>query len=98
MSVPVTCPACLKREPTTGRYFVSAYPPFDHWSADQLPAYRLALARTDAPEEPLGLYVHIPFCEQRYDDCAATLTRTDLVRADRLLTSFYLPAHQSASA
>ena len=32
------------------------------------------------------------------DDSIATLTRAGLLRADRLLRSFYLVAHQSASA
>lgn len=69
MNEPVVCPACFEPEPVTGGYFVSAYPPFDYWSADQLDAYRDALGRTDSADEPLGLYVHIPFCEQRCDYC-----------------------------
>ncbi len=53
-----------------GSVFVSNYPPFSQWTADQVPAYREALgtpATDDAP--PLGLYLHIPFCRKRCKFC-----------------------------
>jgi oxygen-independent coproporphyrinogen III oxidase len=51
-----------------GSYFISNYPPFSAWSADQLDAVRAAL---DAPpgDVPLGLYLHIPFCRKRCKFC-----------------------------
>ena len=56
--------------PTTiGGYFVSNYPPFDHWHDRILPEVNRVL---DSPPEtavPLGLYVHIPFCRKRCRFC-----------------------------
>jgi len=51
-----------------GSYFISNYPPFSLWSADQLPAVRTAMANPPA-EVPLGLYLHIPFCRKRCKFC-----------------------------
>jgi oxygen-independent coproporphyrinogen-3 oxidase len=58
-----------------GSYFISNYPPFSQWSAEELPAVRRALAspplvlpgRSDST--PLGLYLHIPFCRKRCKFC-----------------------------
>jgi len=51
-----------------GSYFISNYPPFSQWSADQLPEAHQAL--TSPPNEvPLGLYLHIPFCRKRCKFC-----------------------------
>ena len=51
-----------------GSYFISNYPPFSAWSADQLGEVRAAM---DAPpaDVPLGLYLHIPFCRKRCKFC-----------------------------
>ena len=51
-----------------GSYFISNYPPFSAWSADQLDAVRAAM---NAPpgDVPLGLYLHIPFCRKRCKFC-----------------------------
>jgi len=51
-----------------GSYFISNYPPFSAWSADQLDEVRAALAQPPA-EVPLGLYLHIPFCRKRCKFC-----------------------------
>jgi oxygen-independent coproporphyrinogen-3 oxidase len=51
-----------------GSYFISNYPPFSQWSADQLPAVHAAMANPPA-EVPLGLYLHIPFCRKRCKFC-----------------------------
>jgi oxygen-independent coproporphyrinogen-3 oxidase len=51
-----------------GSYFISNYPPFSQWSAEQLPEIEAALAA--APRAvPLGLYLHIPFCRKRCKFC-----------------------------
>jgi len=51
-----------------GSYFISNYPPFSQWTAEQLPEIEAALA---APPQtvPLGLYLHIPFCRKRCKFC-----------------------------
>jgi oxygen-independent coproporphyrinogen-3 oxidase len=51
-----------------GSYFISNYPPFSAWSAEELPAVRAAM---NAPpgDVPLGLYLHIPFCRKRCKFC-----------------------------
>ncbi len=51
-----------------GSYFISNYPPFSAWSAEQLDAVRAAMAAPPA-EVPLGLYLHIPFCRKRCKFC-----------------------------
>jgi oxygen-independent coproporphyrinogen-3 oxidase len=57
-----------------GSYFISNYPPFSQWSADELPAIEQALHSPpvrDAQGQaaPLGLYLHIPFCRKRCKFC-----------------------------
>ena len=51
-----------------GSYFISNYPPFSQWSADQLGEAREALHLPPA-DVPLGLYLHIPFCRKRCKFC-----------------------------
>lgn len=55
-------------EPLVGNYFVAAYPPFSAWQAEQVPALAEALNQP-APAAPLGLYVHVPFCQKKCDYC-----------------------------
>ena len=54
---------------TAGNYFVANYPPFSCWSPDQVDGARARLDVAPAPQTPLGLYVHIPFCRKRCDFC-----------------------------
>jgi oxygen-independent coproporphyrinogen-3 oxidase len=49
-------------EPVAGNYFVAAYPPFSCWQEDRDTGF---LNSSAAEPEPLGLYVHIPFCDIR---------------------------------
>ncbi|QDT00479.1 coproporphyrinogen-III oxidase family protein [Adhaeretor mobilis] len=51
-----------------GSYFISNYPPFSQWSAEDVGEVQAAL---DAPpaDVPLGLYLHIPFCRKRCKFC-----------------------------
>jgi oxygen-independent coproporphyrinogen-3 oxidase len=51
-----------------GSYFISNYPPFSQWTAEQLPAVKSALASVPR-DVPLGLYLHIPFCRKRCKFC-----------------------------
>ncbi|MBX7168495.1 MAG: coproporphyrinogen III oxidase family protein [Pirellulales bacterium] len=51
-----------------GSYFVSNYPPFSQWNAEELPAVEAAL-NSPPREVPLGLYLHIPFCRKRCKFC-----------------------------
>ena len=53
-----------------GSYFVATYPPFSVWTAaaverDAMPA----LHSPPAPNVPLGMYLHIPFCRKRCHFC-----------------------------
>lgn len=63
--------ALLENEDDTkaGNYFVANYPPFSFWSPDHLDDAVEALQSPPAPDTPLGLYVHIPFCRKRCHFC-----------------------------
>jgi oxygen-independent coproporphyrinogen-3 oxidase len=52
-----------------GSYFISNYPPFSQWSDKELPEIEMALHNPPAPNTPLGLYLHIPFCRKRCKFC-----------------------------
>lgn len=53
-----------------GNYFVATYPPFSAWNEDGARRFGQALdAAPRAAARPLGLYLHIPFCEKRCDFC-----------------------------
>jgi len=54
---------------TAGSYFVSNYPPYPLWSTDHVADAHAALDRAPAPETPLGIYLHIPFCRKRCHFC-----------------------------
>lgn len=70
ISLPVAQPQSAEQEKTAaGGYFVSNYPPFSFWSADDLPSAHDRLALPPASGTELGLYVHIPFCRKRCHFC-----------------------------
>lgn len=52
-----------------GSYFISNYPPFSQWTESELPEIETALHNPPAPDTPLGLYLHIPFCRKRCKFC-----------------------------
>jgi oxygen-independent coproporphyrinogen-3 oxidase len=53
-----------------GSYFVANYPPFSVWTAEAVASDAAsALASAPAPGNPLGLYLHIPFCRKRCHFC-----------------------------
>jgi oxygen-independent coproporphyrinogen-3 oxidase len=55
-------------EDPAGSYFVAAYPPFSAWKPAQVGAVNDILDR-GAAARPLGIYVHLPFCEKKCDYC-----------------------------
>jgi oxygen-independent coproporphyrinogen-3 oxidase len=52
-----------------GNYFVSNYPPYSFWTRDRVHEAHAALDRPPAPDTPLGIYLHIPFCRKRCHFC-----------------------------
>jgi oxygen-independent coproporphyrinogen-3 oxidase len=52
-----------------GNYFVSNYPPFSQWKPEYIPEAFRALEQPPRTSEPLGLYLHIPFCRKRCTFC-----------------------------
>jgi oxygen-independent coproporphyrinogen-3 oxidase len=63
-------PTETETEQTTGgSYFVSNYPPYSFWGRDHVADVFAALDRPPAPDTPLGIYLHIPFCRKRCHFC-----------------------------
>src|SRR5689334_18250620 len=52
-----------------GNYFVSNYPPFSQWKPEFVPEAVAALNQPARVNDPLGLYIHIPFCRKRCFFC-----------------------------
>ncbi|HKP82346.1 MAG TPA: coproporphyrinogen-III oxidase family protein [Pyrinomonadaceae bacterium] len=52
-----------------GNYFVSNYPPFSQWKSEFVPHAVDALNQPPRIDDPLGLYIHIPFCRKRCHFC-----------------------------
>ncbi len=48
-----------------GNYFVSNYPPFSQWKPELVSQALEALNQPARVNDPLGLYIHIPFCRKR---------------------------------
>ncbi len=65
---PVKAPP-LEKQTTVGNYFVSNYPPFSFWKQEQVGDLYAALERPPKPGNPLGIYLHIPFCRKRCHFC-----------------------------
>ncbi len=59
----------IEKQTTAGNYFVSNYPPFSFWKPEFLPEFYSALERPPRIGNPLGIYVHIPFCRKRCHFC-----------------------------
>src|SRR6476620_11457507 len=63
----------LQKQTTVGNYFVSNYPPFSFWKPELVGELISALERPPATIasglNPLGIYVHIPFCRKRCHFC-----------------------------
>jgi oxygen-independent coproporphyrinogen-3 oxidase len=62
-------------ETRAGNYFVSNYPPYSFWKPEHVGEAAAALERLPArgdppaPDTPLGVYLHIPFCRKRCHFC-----------------------------
>src|SRR5688572_32356670 len=52
-----------------GNYFVSNYPPFSQWKPEFVDDALAALREPPRVNDPLGLYIHIPFCRKRCKFC-----------------------------
>jgi len=52
-----------------GNYFVSNYPPFSQWRPEFVSDALAALNQPPRVDDPLGLYIHIPFCRKRCHFC-----------------------------
>ena len=52
-----------------GSYFISNYPPFSTWSDQHVPDVFERLNATANESDPLGVYLHIPFCRKRCKFC-----------------------------
>ena len=52
-----------------GNVFISNYPPYAYWGAEDVPGVESLLASPPADDRALGVYVHIPFCRKRCDFC-----------------------------
>src|ERR1044072_3709601 len=59
----------IEKQTTVGNYFVSNYPPFSFWKPEDVGELYAALDRPPAPNTPLGVYLHIPFCRKRCHFC-----------------------------
>jgi oxygen-independent coproporphyrinogen-3 oxidase len=59
----------IEKQTTVGNYFVSNYPPFSFWKPELLPEFCRALERPPRAGNPLGIYLHIPFCRKRCHFC-----------------------------
>ena len=64
-----TEPETPQSQTEVGSYFISNYPPFSAWNREDIPAARQAIGASPAPDTPLGLYLHIPFCRKRCKFC-----------------------------
>src|SRR4051794_3939391 len=59
----------IQTQTTVGNYFVSNYPPFSFWKPERVGELLVSLERPPAPDTPLGVYLHIPFCRKRCHFC-----------------------------
>src|SRR6476660_3709606 len=68
-SAPASKAPPLEKQTTVGNYFVSNYPPFSFWKQENVGELMAALERSPKPGNPLGIYLHIPFCRKRCHFC-----------------------------
>ena len=59
----------LSVQTTAGNYFVSNYPPYAFWKPEQVDSFIEGLQHPPSTPNPLGIYLHIPFCRKRCHFC-----------------------------
>lgn len=59
----------VEEQTEVGNYFISNYPPYSFWNAEDVTSIESLLASPPIDDRPLGVYVHIPFCRKRCDFC-----------------------------
>lgn len=59
----------IEKQTTVGNYFVSNYPPFSFWKPELISDFERAIEQPPRPGNPLGVYMHIPFCRKRCHFC-----------------------------
>lgn len=59
----------IEKETKAGNYFVSNYPPFSFWKPENAPDFFAAIEKPPRAGNPLGIYMHIPFCRKRCHFC-----------------------------
>ncbi|MBN1441068.1 MAG: coproporphyrinogen III oxidase family protein [Planctomycetes bacterium] len=84
MSSPTEVSPENTNQTTAGNYFVANYPPFSFWTPERRSEVLEALDRSPAPETPLGIYVHIPFCRRRCHFCYFRVYTGRDARKDRI--------------
>ena len=77
----MTTSSSSDKKTEVGSYFISNYPPYSQWSAEQLGEVRQRMAGSPQEDTPLGLYLHIPFCRKRCKFCYFKVF-TDVKAAD----------------
>lgn len=76
------------RQTEVGSVFVSNYPPYSFWSPDQVDEVQAAYATPGDPDNPLGVYLHIPFCRRRCKFCYFKVyTDKNAAEVDRYLAA-----------
>ncbi len=68
-ALPVLRDVPPKDETKAGNYFVSNYPPYSLWNAAAVSEAHAVFDRPPASSNPLGVYIHIPFCRKRCHFC-----------------------------
>ncbi|HVH29697.1 MAG TPA: coproporphyrinogen-III oxidase family protein [Vicinamibacterales bacterium] len=68
--MPERLPMAVEEQTEVGSYFVATYPPFSVWKREYVARDAVpALNAEPAPDVPLGVYLHIPFCRKRCHFC-----------------------------
>src|ERR1700730_15594381 len=67
--MPGTIPLLPAEQTEVGSYFVANYPPFSVWTPQAVDEDARPVLRAPAADNPLGLYLHIPFCRKRCHFC-----------------------------
>lgn len=66
---PATTRKELDGSTEVGSVFVSNYPAYSFWNADDIDDFGAALDTAPRPDVPMGQYIHIPFCRKRCKFC-----------------------------